>query len=144
MDDKLKIILCAFVLTLSACSPSSNEDFREVGRSINRSLIKELQGIHTHDDLLNKLPRLEKQFNRLSDVMISAKKFQAMQSGSTYLPLSKEDHQISDQLRLELNRIFLISRGKEMIEKAQQQALDKLDRFEQGSTKTPTATSNRT
>lgn len=130
MDYVLKFFLWIICITLAACSPSSNEDYREAGRSINRSLIKEFQSVHSHDDLVQKLPKLEKLFSRLADVMISARKFQSNQSPSSSLPLTKEDQQISDQLRVELNRIFIIPGGKELIERSQQQALDKLDRFE--------------
>lgn len=130
MGSALKFFLWLACFSLCACSPSSNEDYREAGRSINRTLTKELQSIHSHDELVQKLPKLEKLFSRLADVMIGARKFQLTHIQSASLPLTKEDQQISDQLRVELNRIFIIPRGKELVERSQQQALDKLDRFE--------------
>lgn len=120
-------------LALFSCSPSSNEEFREAGRSINRSLIKELQGVRSRSDLTASLPTLEHLFERLVDVMIAARKFQMAQKSNEPFSFSKEDLQISDLLRTELNRIYRLPGGKELIEKAQQRSLDRLDRFYTGS-----------
>jgi hypothetical protein len=131
MKMKKNIILFTLTCTLLACSPSSSQDFREVGRSINRSIIKELHGIHSHDELVDKLPVLENLFGRLTEVMISARKFEDQQTESSQLPFGREDQQVSDLLRLELNRVYRLPGGKGLIERAQRQALDKLDKFEQ-------------
>lgn len=128
----LKKSICVFSLfLLTACSPSSTEDFREAGKAINKSLIKELKEVHTQDELVAKLPSIEKLFARLTDLMIAARKLQVKQQSSSTSPLTKEEQLVSDILRAELNRIYLLPSGKELIEKAQRQSLDKMDHFEQ-------------
>jgi hypothetical protein len=118
------------LLLLTGCGPKSLEDFREEGEGLTRSLIEELQSIHARDDLVDAAPRLQKLFNELVDVMIASREFKEKHPHLDALPLSKKDHELSDQLRGELNRILHLEGGREVIEKCQEQALERLDAFE--------------
>lgn len=125
---KGSVFILLFAL-LAACSPSSREDFREEGRSISRSLIKELHAIHSQRELLNRFATLKNLFERLTEVMIAARKFQMARPDNGPIFFTSEDRRISDLLRAELNRIYRQPGCRELLEKAQQQALDKLDRW---------------
>lgn len=111
---------------LSACGSRSYEDFREEGESITRSLIKELREIRTREDLLSTAPKLEKLFLKLAEVMIQARHFQQMNPHQSTPALSAKDHALSDQLRTELNRVYRMEGGREVIEKCQEKALKKM------------------
>ena len=126
----LRIIffLNAILLTLCLSCTKSLEDFKEEGEGLTRSLIQELQEIRTRKDLQLSYGRLQILFTRLSDLMITAQEFQEKHHLSS-LELSKENHELSELLRIELNRIFLLDGGKELIEKCQEPALQKLDAY---------------
>lgn len=115
---------------LTSCGRQSLEDFREEGEGITRSLTQELRSIHSRDELILHFPRLKKHFDELVNVMISAREFQEKYPKSIEVPLEKGNHDISDRLRVELNRIYQIEGGRELVEKAQEQALNRLDAFE--------------
>lgn len=110
-----------FLFIFSSCSENSLEDYRESGRSQTKTLIKKLESIHSIQDLLVHENSLENLFFKLSDLMVRAR-----QSHQELLPLEKEDLILSDKLRNELNRIFLIPGGKKVIESCQEKALTHL------------------
>ncbi|MEC7839471.1 MAG: hypothetical protein VX777_05490 [Chlamydiota bacterium] len=126
-----KICFIATVFLLSSCSSSSPDTYRDEGRSINKSIVKQLQKIHSRSDLIDASTELEGLFNKLVDVMIQSRKYQESGSLAETLPLSKNDHLLSDKLREELNRIYRIPGAKKLIEKSQQSALTRLDIYEQ-------------
>ncbi len=123
------------LLVLSACGSHSLEDFREEGESITRSLIKELQTIRTRDDLVQIAPRLQKLFDRLVDTIVTAREFLDKYPKLEIEEFSQKNHDLSDQLRIELNRIYCIEGGRELIEKCQESALHRLDAFEKRANK---------
>ena len=112
-------------LMLCACSPSSLDDFRHEGESICREFAHELKGIETHEHLLKEAPKIKAYFDRLVTVMIQARKFQKEAEESQ--PLINEDSLASKALLGELKRIYQLEAGREIIEKAQKEALIKLD-----------------
>lgn len=115
---------------LTACGPRSLEDFREEGEGVTRSLVKELSVIRTRSELLKAVPRLQKLFNNLIDVMIAAREFQEKSSKFDPIEWTYHNHELSDQLRIELNRVYALEGTREIIEKCQEQALHRLDAFE--------------
>ena len=120
------ILILTILLLLSACNKSL-EHYKEEGEGITRSLIQELKGIHTRKDIINSAQRLTMLFNDLSDVMIASHEYQESHHLSE-IELTHENHDLSEQLRIELNRVYLLS-GKDIIEKCQEQALQKLDAY---------------
>jgi hypothetical protein len=117
------------VLALSSCGRNSLEDFRSEGEEITRSLIQEFRKIRTRSQLLNASPKLKRLFNDLVDVMIAAHEFRHKQANldKNFVSYNSE---LSNQLRLELNRIYKIEGGRQIIEKCEEQALHRLDAYE--------------
>jgi hypothetical protein len=120
------LILCF----LTGCGPSSLEDFQEEGEGFSRSLVKELRTIQNRKDLLESAPKLKKRFDGLVDLMIRAREFKEKHPFLESNELIKMNHDLSDQLRIELNRIYAIEGGRELIEKCQEEGLNRLDAFE--------------
>lgn len=118
-----------FLLT-GGCSPSTLEDFQHEGEAECRKLVDNLSTIHTRDDLLKMERRLKNRFERLVDLMIAARKFQEEHSEEKEIDPALFDHPSNDALQEELLRIYAMEGGREIIERAQSEALIRLDSFE--------------
>lgn len=117
-------------LIVTGCSFRSTEDFKEEGEGVIRSLLQELKSIHTRGQLLATSTKLQRDFDRLVNIMIAAEQFI-----DTHVERDKNEdgyfnHELSDQLRIELNRLYEIEGGRQIIEKCQEKALHRLDAFE--------------
>ena len=125
--------IAPFLLFLSltfSCSSKTLEDYREEGQSITQSLIKEFRKIQTREQLVASTTRLKKHFDKLVDLIIRAR-----DSNDESLDLTKKDHLLSDQLRTEMFRIYQIEGGRAIVEKCQEEALHRLDAFENAAVK---------
>ncbi|MBS0615863.1 MAG: hypothetical protein JSR58_04850 [Verrucomicrobia bacterium] len=112
-----------FLLLLCAsCSPESSDDFRHEGEAIARALVDELQEVENRQDLLKASPKLKKLFEQLVDLMIAARNAQ--------MEPQLDSTEMSQVLQAELKRIYRMEGGREVIEKAQKEALLRLDAFE--------------
>ena len=114
-----KVIQFWTLLLLSSCGPSTFEDLRIEGEAQTRRLAEELQSIENKEDLQKALPKIKKRFNKLADVLVDVKKFP-----------KKEDLEssfASEQLFIELARIYEMPGGRELVENSQKQAIRKLD-----------------
>lgn len=123
-------VIFLILIFVCSCSPHSVDEFAEEGEGVIRSLIQELKCIHTREQLLAASGKLQKQFDRLVTVMIAAEEFcdsHPDQGSGEYL---RYNHELSDQLRMELNRLFRLEGGREIIEKCQEKALFRLTIFE--------------
>ena len=114
---------------LFSCSPSSLEDFRYEGEARCRSLVKELQKIETREQLIRIAPVLKRHFEELVTLMIHAREFQEEHSDEEPGILAS-DKVASRLLEDELRRVYEIEGGREIMERAQQEALVRLDAFE--------------
>jgi hypothetical protein len=117
-----------FCQVIISCGPSSLDDFREEGEGISRKLTKELALIHTRHELLASQIHLTALFNELVDVIIAAQEFRYTHPDSE--PLAYHDIVLSEQLRNELNRIYGLEEGRKIIERCQEDALDRLNTYE--------------
>ncbi len=119
------------MLVCAACARQSLDDFLEEGEGITRALVIELKQVRTRDDLLAHAAKLQQLFNALVDVIIRAQEFKDLhpnaQPSNTYV----NEQIMGDQLRVELNRVLRMEGGREVIEKTQEEALNRLDTFEQ-------------
>ena len=117
--------------TFFSCSDQSLSYFRYEGEALTKQLIGELRQIRTRDDLVEHSLRLQELFNSLVDVIIRAQEFKDKhpEEQSDALSIHKEATE-SDQLRIELNRVLHMEGGREVIEKAQEAALNRLDALE--------------
>lgn len=125
----LLVRLCLLLMT-TGCGSSSLEDFEEEGEGVIRSLIQDLKVIYTREQLLAASGGLQRHFERLVTIMIAAEEFNL-----SHLKLDKGknvqlNHDLSDQLRVELNRLYRLEGGQQIIERCQEKALHRLDAFE--------------
>lgn len=111
---------------LSACSSPSLDDFRAEGQEVNRALIIELKKIRSRDDLPLHEDRLKLLFGKLVDVIQRAKEYKKVHPESEISPISPKEQSANEELRFELNRVLRMDGGKEVIEKAQAEALERL------------------
>ena len=125
----MRACLLALFLLLASCGPNSAEDFLNEADGIKRKIASELKQIHTRDELAKAVPKLRKEFNELVAVIIAARTFH----DQSEKPLDPEisDVSASQQLLAELKRVYKIEAGRQLIEQAQQEALLKLDAYEQ-------------
>lgn len=114
-------------LCLAACSPSSHSDFVYESDRICKRLIKDLKGIEHSQDLAASQARLEKDFSDLADLIIEAKKVQ-LENPDLFLQEILECPS-SELLRQELVRVYAIEGGRDMVQKAEREALSRLERF---------------
>lgn len=122
-----------FALTFACCcSPNSLDDFQHEGEALSRALAEDLQEIHTKDELIKAVPVLKKKFNEFVDLMIAAKEYQQSHAEEE---ISEEELPFSEALFLELKRIYAMEGGRETIEKAEREALIRLDAYEKNRIK---------
>lgn len=126
----LKIVI---LISLTSCAPQSLEDFRKEGEGANRALLAELRQIRSRDDLLPHAQNLQKLFNSLVDVIIRAQTFKKNHPNAELSSKPKNEISIGDQLRIELNRVLNLEGGREIIEKAQEEALNRLEASTKGN-----------
>lgn len=115
---------------LTSCSSHTLDDFRDEGEGIIRNLIVEFKQIRSRDDLLTHAKALQQLFNSLVDVIIEAQKYKIAHPEAVPTTQNKKEQAVADQLRIELNRILHMEGGREVIEKVQEEALNRLDSFE--------------
>ncbi len=114
---------------LCGCSPHSTEEFQREGEAQMALLVQDLQAIETREQLTRASPLLKKHFESLVALILEARRFQeenpddvgsdALEPGISSLCLEEE-----------LRRLYQMEGGREVIEKAQQEALIKLDAYE--------------
>lgn len=133
------IPIFAFILFLvsflSGCSPHSLKDFQQEGESLSRNFIVILENIENHEQLALLEPVLRKKFESFADLIIQAREFQEQHPDEVCPELTASSLAVSKQLQEELKRIYQLERGKEVIERAQQEAILKLDVFERSLAK---------
>ncbi len=123
MMGKSFLIYVWILAMLCACSPSSLEDFHYAGESICKELANELKGIETHEQLVKEYPKIKSYFDKLVTLIIQARKFQKEHEEDMPVMGSVA----SGALLYELKRIYEIDGGRDIVEKAQKEALIKLD-----------------
>ncbi len=128
------LILFFSLLFLCSCSPSSLDDYQKEGQLFCRHLAKELANIHTREDLLKNELVIKKKFDELVELIIEARQYQ-IKHPEDYLAVA-EENPFSEELLFELKRIYSqIESGREIMERAQKEALIRLDGFEKKLTK---------
>lgn len=120
---------------LSGCNPHSVEDFHHEGQAYSRALIRDLQKVHTREELAQSASHLKKHFEKLVDLMIRARTFQEEHPEESLCVPFQSETTISDELEEELRRVYLIEGGRQIVERTQQEALVRLDAFERSCAK---------
>ena|ERR1700722_435706 len=122
----MKKVIAVVFLLLGSCSPNSSEEFQREGDARCRLLVADLQKIENRQQLLIAETVLKKHFEGLTDLMIEAREFQQKQLEDIS---SEVVNAAETALENELRRIYAIEGGREVIERAQQEALVRLDAY---------------
>lgn len=122
----LQALLFLLFFGAVGCTQRSLEDFEEDGNNLVSFLIRDLQAIHTREDLVSASTSIQGYFDRLASLMISVEEFVDAHPEVNKEQVPPQERELSDQLRLELNRIYEIEGGREIIEKCEQSALMRL------------------
>jgi hypothetical protein len=123
------------VLLFYGCSPNSPQEFHREGEARCLSLIRDLDKIENREQLLQAEPQLKKYFSALTDLMIEAREFQRKRLDDACSESPLESNPVDALLEEELRRIYMIEGGREVIERAQQEALVKIDAYERALVK---------
>ncbi len=111
-------ILCFFFLS---CSPSSYEDFRAEGDELAKDLAKELQEIQSLEELQIKSQKIRKKYLALARLVRAIREYDSENLGKHGF-LEKES-KASEKLCFQMKRLYEIPGAKEVMEKAQYDAL---------------------
>ena len=112
------------IILIYGCNPT-NEDIQQESQKIIKQLIEQMTIIHNYGELQKSAPQLKKSFNKLVDIIIEARKLEIKDA-----KFEIKNHHLSDLLRYQVERIYRIDGGKEIIEEMQRDALHKLNAFE--------------
>lgn len=88
------------------------------GEAETRKLAQELRSIENKEELQKALPRLRKRFNKLADILALARTYPGEDMPPTLA---------SEELFIELARIYEIPGGRTLVETAQAEAIKKLE-----------------
>ncbi len=125
----IRRIFLGVVLLFFGCNPSNLEDFQHEGASKLRLLLLSLQTIETREELSEKEPLLKKRFEDLANLIIEAREFQEKHPEEELFFL-KGNEELNQALFSEYLRLYHLEGGKEIMERAQREALLRLDAFE--------------
>ncbi len=112
------LVRILFLLLLAGCSPSSLEDLRYEGEAQTKKLAAELRSIENKEQLQKAVPRLKKRFVKMAEVLVEARQFPKEEA---------EPSMASEELFAELARLYEMPGGRELIELAQSEAIQKLE-----------------
>jgi hypothetical protein len=118
-------LLC---LILSSCSSKSEEYFLRRGNELALQLIEELGDVFDIDDLIDKQPHLRRIFNEQADLIIEARKWQI--NHKEVWSLDQKSSLLSQELEMEIKRVYAIPVARELLEEYQSSALERIDAFE--------------
>ncbi len=125
---RMKAIIFFVLMLFCSCAPNSLADFQKEGEAVCRNLIEELKEIETREDLVKAAPHLRVYFEKLVDLMIGARQY--LKDSEEVVDLAEPRSEVSQALAEELRRIYQMESGRDVIEKAQKEALLRLDAFE--------------
>ncbi len=129
------LILSCFLPLFCGCSPNSSEEFHREGKERCRALVEDLAKIENREQLLRAEPLLKRRFESLVGLMIEAREFQQKHLEELEGEVAIEENEIDAKLETELRRIYAIEGGREVVERAQHEALVRLDAYERALTR---------
>lgn len=121
-----KIFLYFVLFLLTACQPTSLEDFQSEGGFLARHLLKDLRQIESREDLNAIEPILRRDFEKIVDLIIQARSFQ-QKNPDVEVSFQNINEMLNLSLIDELKRVYAIEGGRECVERAQKEAMLKLD-----------------
>lgn len=120
----LFIIFC-----LLGCGPRSAEDYRDEGQRLATELTHKLKAVKTREQLQAAQETIKADFDGLVDLMIRAREWRLSHPQTKELdPLGSDS--VNIHLQAQLRRVSRIAGCLEILEKCQDGALNRLDKFE--------------
>ncbi|MCF7806830.1 MAG: hypothetical protein K9M07_04600 [Simkaniaceae bacterium] len=123
-----RFIFSLLILIFTSCGVSQFQEFQREGEAIAKKLIALLQKIETKEDMEKHSSKIRLQIERLTDLMIQAKKFQMNHRGGVDDPIISVE--ITHALRDEIKRIYQIPHVEEAMHDLERDSLHKLDAFD--------------
>lgn len=105
------------LLFLCSCFSSPAGKYQAKGKKVIREIVKTLQDVENHEELLAATPQLKKQFKKLAVLLVE------MRDLKTEPLEKKEPLQESEALFAELARLYEIPGCREIIERSQMDAV---------------------
>ncbi|MBJ7449542.1 MAG: hypothetical protein JHC93_04195 [Parachlamydiales bacterium] len=124
------IIGLVILIMASGCSASGLEEYRDSAEHIVNELSCELQSCENQEQLQQHAPKLKKLFQKLVELVIDAREYQIKHPEEAEKMSIYGDRGASDRLLNELNRIYELEGGRQIVELSQKDALERLDAFE--------------
>lgn len=112
---------------LTACQRPSPAYFQEQGHQKVEELIVELQKIESIDELIAHAIQIKTLYEELVDLIIQAKVYQ--KKHKVYWKIEAMHRGVNEELRRELNRLYKLPGAKEIMEKYQLQACQRLSKW---------------
>lgn len=119
--------MLGILLLVSACSPHSPEEFQQEGQAACEDLVNVLQTISSREELLDKEEVLKKKFESLVTLIVAASRVHEVEGQGDELDQGYPFRAASHQLKTQLQRIYELEGGREIIERSQHEALVRLD-----------------
>ncbi len=130
MTRQRKVLVILACCILASCQPTSLEEFQCEGDSLGRKLLSDLRKIEARQDLAFIEPVLKKDFESLVKLIIDARMFQQKNMDAD-LFLIQPNAFLNASLKEELQRVYAIEGGREVVERAQKEAMLALHAKEQ-------------
>ena len=102
---------------LASCTPATLADLRAEGEAETKKLAAELREIENKEELQKAVPRLRKQFLKLANLLIEARGYPQEEGAPTLA---------SEELFIELARLYEMPGGRDLIESAEREAVEHL------------------
>ncbi|MBS3904301.1 MAG: hypothetical protein KGZ39_03130 [Simkania sp.] len=124
---KKGIFFLGLWLLTAACAPTSIEEYRKEGEAICYQFTEDLKKIHAREELVKAIPNIKHRYEEIVDLLIGVKEFEKEHFGEASDPWNTANFLASEMLMVEMKRIYLIEGGREIMERAQREALFRLD-----------------
>lgn len=115
---RLWISLLSLCLLVS-CGPASLADLRCEGEAQTRKLAEILREIENKEELQKATGKLKERFNKIAEILIETRRFSKEETEPSFA---------SEELFVELARLYEMPGGREIIEGAQAEAIQRLKR----------------
>jgi len=130
-----QIFLFTCLFFLVSCCPTSQKDFRQEGETLSKKLLRDLQAIQTREQLVKALPILRGRFNDLVNLIMQAQEAQGKYVEEWEEEALTFNEELNFALFSELKRLYGLEGGRELVEKAEREALQRLSSFQTNFTK---------
>jgi aspartokinase-like uncharacterized kinase len=121
----LRILFLLFLF--SSCQPSTQMGCQQEAKKVIRRLISDLEDVQTTEDLMKLEREIKKKTETLVLLMIRLKKLESEKVEKSF----EGKEELSERLSKEMERIYMIPGGRELVEAFQREALFRLDAFDQ-------------